>query len=49
VAEGVETSDQLARLRDMACRYGQGFLFSAPVRSEEVEALLSTHTSASWH
>jgi len=49
VAEGVETSDQLARLRDMACRYGQGFLFSAPVRSEEVEALLSTHTSTSWH
>ena len=49
VAEGVETSDQLARLRDMACRYGQGFLFSAPVRSEEVDLLLSTHTSTSWH
>jgi diguanylate cyclase (GGDEF)-like protein len=28
VAEGVETEEQLAILRDMGCRYMQGFLFS---------------------
>ncbi len=31
VAEGIETPAQLARLRAMGCRYGQGFLFSPPV------------------
>lgn len=39
VAEGVETAEQLARLRDMGCGFGQGFLFSQPVSSEKIEAL----------
>ena len=37
VAEGVETSDQLARLRDLGCDFGQGFYFSRPVPAEEAE------------
>ena len=39
-AEGVETGDQLARLRTLGCSQAQGFLFSRPVPAEEVVALL---------
>jgi diguanylate cyclase (GGDEF)-like protein/PAS domain S-box-containing protein len=31
VAEGIEREDQLAILKDLGCRYGQGYLFSPPV------------------
>jgi EAL domain-containing protein (putative c-di-GMP-specific phosphodiesterase class I) len=31
VAEGVETREQLAYLRELKCEYGQGFLFSRPL------------------
>ncbi len=31
VAEGVETPSQLATLRALGCRFGQGYLFSAPL------------------
>jgi diguanylate cyclase (GGDEF)-like protein len=31
VAEGIETSEQLAVLRGLGCELGQGFLFAAPV------------------
>ena len=31
VANGIESPGQLAALRDMGCRYGQGFLFSIPM------------------
>jgi diguanylate cyclase (GGDEF)-like protein/PAS domain S-box-containing protein len=33
VAEGIESQTQLAMLREMGCRLGQGFLFSRPVDS----------------
>jgi diguanylate cyclase (GGDEF)-like protein/PAS domain S-box-containing protein len=33
VAEGVETEEQLARLRDLGCELAQGFYFAAPVPS----------------
>ena len=35
VAEGVETEDQRSRLRELGCRYGQGFLFARPMPGEE--------------
>ncbi len=41
VAEGVETSDQLARLRELGCERVQGYLFSRPVPTAAAEALLS--------
>jgi diguanylate cyclase (GGDEF)-like protein/PAS domain S-box-containing protein len=40
VAEGVESREQLARLRQLGCRVGQGFLFSPAVPLEEAVALL---------
>jgi len=44
-AEGVETVDQLERLRDLGCLQGQGYLFSPAVPASEMAALLRT---ASW-
>jgi len=40
VAEGIETDDQLARLRSLRCDYGQGYLFSKPTHAAGIEALL---------
>jgi EAL domain-containing protein (putative c-di-GMP-specific phosphodiesterase class I) len=40
VAEGVETSRQLERLRELGCDEMQGFLFSRPVPPERFEQLL---------
>ncbi len=36
VAEGVETSEQLDRLRELGCRQVQGYLFSRPVPGSAV-------------
>jgi diguanylate cyclase (GGDEF)-like protein/PAS domain S-box-containing protein len=41
VAEGIETTDQLAALRELNCEYGQGYLFSRPVDSVTATALLA--------
>lgn len=38
VAEGIETPVQLRMLREKGCDVGQGYLFSRPVRLEEMEA-----------
>lgn len=40
VAEGVETTEQEAFLRDHACDEMQGFLFSRPVSADNIPALL---------
>jgi diguanylate cyclase (GGDEF)-like protein/PAS domain S-box-containing protein len=40
-AEGVETADQLERLRDLGCLQVQGFLFSRPVPAADLPALLA--------
>lgn len=41
VAEGIETPEQLAVLRRMGCRYGQGYLFSRPVPAEQLPEVLA--------
>ena len=41
VAEGVETQAQLETLREIGCEFAQGYLFSKPVSSEEMEKLLA--------
>jgi EAL domain-containing protein (putative c-di-GMP-specific phosphodiesterase class I) len=40
VAEGVETPEQLARLRDMKCDFAQGNYFSEPLPSEALAVIL---------
>jgi EAL domain-containing protein (putative c-di-GMP-specific phosphodiesterase class I) len=40
VAEGVETAEQFAFLRDIGCNIGQGYLFSRPMGSAEMESFL---------
>ncbi|HEY0140213.1 MAG TPA: EAL domain-containing protein [Thermoanaerobaculia bacterium] len=42
VAEGIETAGHLARLRELGCDYGQGYLFSKPVDAEAIETLLAS-------
>ncbi len=39
VAEGIETVEQARFLRDAGCHCGQGFFFSKPLHSENVEPL----------
>ena len=49
VAEGVETSDQLATLRDLGCQYAQGYLFSRPVPAAELpHAIHLVERDAAW-
>lgn len=40
VAEGIETKEQLERLRELKCTNGQGYLFSKPINAEEAEKLI---------
>jgi EAL domain-containing protein (putative c-di-GMP-specific phosphodiesterase class I) len=40
VAEGIETSEQVADLRELGCPLGQGFLFARPLPPEEIDSLL---------
>jgi len=44
IAEGIETSEQLAHLKLLGCQFGQGYLFSKPLPSEEMVDLLSAST-----
>jgi EAL domain-containing protein (putative c-di-GMP-specific phosphodiesterase class I) len=40
VAEGIETSEHFATLRDLGCHYGQGYWMSKPLPAAELEKLL---------
>jgi diguanylate cyclase (GGDEF)-like protein/PAS domain S-box-containing protein len=41
VAEGVETAEQAQQLKNLECKYAQGFFFSEPVTADAAGALLS--------
>jgi diguanylate cyclase (GGDEF)-like protein/PAS domain S-box-containing protein len=43
VAEGVERPEQLAPLRALGARYGQGFLFAKPMEAPGIARLLRQH------
>jgi diguanylate cyclase (GGDEF)-like protein len=47
VAEGVESAEQLAWVREMKCELAQGYYFSEPLPSQGASALLSTTVSVS--
>ncbi|MEG6508751.1 EAL domain-containing protein [Methyloligella sp. 2.7D] len=40
VAEGIESEDHAAHLRDLDCEYGQGFYYGEPMSVKQVAALL---------
>ncbi|MDJ0519931.1 MAG: EAL domain-containing protein [Trichodesmium sp. MO_231.B1] len=42
IAKGVETVTQLALLRDLNCKYGQGYFFSKPVDSSQATKLIAS-------
>jgi len=42
IAEGVQTATQLALLRDLKCKYGQGYFFSKPIDSSQATKLIAT-------
>lgn len=48
IAEGVETSAQLAVLSGFGCDYAQGFLLARPMPLEQLMALLSDGAGAAW-
>jgi predicted signal transduction protein with EAL and GGDEF domain len=41
VAEGVESADQVKRLRELGCDFGQGFHFGRPLPPDDLTARLS--------
>ena len=42
IAEGIETANQLAKLKVLKCQYGQGYLFAKPIDHHGMEALIIT-------
>ena len=48
VAEGIETEEQIAILREFNCPYGQGFLFSQPVSEAEFDTILKTYVGTNF-
>jgi diguanylate cyclase (GGDEF)-like protein len=48
VAEGVETAEQLQRLRTLGCEQAQGFLFARPGPPQAIDDLLIAAGDASW-
>lgn len=45
-AEGIETEDQLAAVRDQGCNEVQGFLFSPPISAQAVTEMLAEQTKS---
>jgi diguanylate cyclase (GGDEF)-like protein/PAS domain S-box-containing protein len=48
VAEGVESLDQLGFLREMGCRYAQGYLFAKPLPMDEALSLIASGATMRW-
>jgi EAL domain-containing protein (putative c-di-GMP-specific phosphodiesterase class I) len=42
-AEGVETADQAARLKDLSCEFAQGYFFDRPLTHDRAGELLREH------
>jgi diguanylate cyclase (GGDEF)-like protein/PAS domain S-box-containing protein len=47
IAEGIEQQEQWDKLRELDCDLGQGYFFSQPVESDDIDALLAreSHTN----
>jgi diguanylate cyclase (GGDEF)-like protein len=49
VAEGVETATQLERLKELGCRYAQGFFLAMPQDAESLGVVLKAASAAGSH
>ena len=49
IVEGIETAEQLERLRKLRCPHAQGFYFSKPVDAAEATALIALAISTAGH
>jgi EAL domain-containing protein (putative c-di-GMP-specific phosphodiesterase class I) len=47
VAEGIETQEQADFLRQLGCRFGQGYYFSPPVPADRINEILGSRTARS--
>ncbi len=47
IAEGAETQEEVARLKELECRYAQGFAFSKPVTGPEMVQLIKRKSKQS--
>ena len=45
VAEGVETLEQFATLRDLGCEFAQGYLFAPPLNAQAASEAIANHQS----
>jgi diguanylate cyclase (GGDEF)-like protein len=45
-AEGVETAEQAAQLKELACEFGQGFFFDRPLTGDRAREVLDKHNRA---
>jgi EAL domain-containing protein (putative c-di-GMP-specific phosphodiesterase class I) len=45
-AEGIETAEQLSRLRQAGCDKGQGYYFFRPLKAEAMGALLENRAGS---
>ncbi|MGP1384348.1 MAG: EAL domain-containing protein [Thainema sp.] len=41
IAEGIETKQQFAQLKQLGCHFGQGYLFSKPLSADAVDTLFA--------
>ncbi|NQY87764.1 MAG: EAL domain-containing protein [Colwellia sp.] len=48
VAEGIETKQQFELLRTLGCDYGQGYLFSKPLTTDDMTTLLKDTSSMNY-
>jgi len=48
VVEGIETKEQARFCREYGADFLQGYLFSKPIPSDNLEKLLLTHNSEAW-
>jgi diguanylate cyclase (GGDEF)-like protein len=46
IAEGIESTEQLRILRDLGCRFGQGFRFAVPRPADQITAMLESDSLA---
>jgi EAL domain-containing protein (putative c-di-GMP-specific phosphodiesterase class I) len=44
IAEGIETVEQITKLKQLGCEYGQGYFISAPMDANAAALFIKTHS-----